>query len=1062
MKKLSLLFCGIFLLSVTAFAQREQDSLALVEFYNSTQGDQWTDNSNWLSAAPISEWKGITLKNNRVSQITFYQNNLNGTLPAAIGSLDSLTSLVILSNPNLGGSLPTEIGNLSILTRLTLHGDNFSGTLPTSLGNLTKLTELTLSNNAFSGSFPDVLGNLVNLTDLDLSENQFSGALPSAIGNLILVEDFNIGENDFDALPAELTQMTALVRLYLYDNAFTSIPDLSGLSKLRYVSVGQNYLDFEDLDGLNLDTSQTSITYEDQKTRLPISSSVSASVHTIRAEYTYAGTLYQWQKDNRALDNETNAELYVNDTEIGIYDYTATHPDWPDLTLESDFVMVGDLHGGVTEADSLALVSIYQNTDGDNWYTTNSSYFESYWLSTEPISRWYGVEIDNGRVIKLQLNENNLTGTFPTATTDLSALTVLDYSSNNLSGEIPSNIDNLTQLTFLDLSENQFSGSIPTQIGNLSLLQELYLSENNFTGSLPAEINNLSALTHLYLKTNQFSGAFPDISALTALSYLSISENAFTQLPDLSALSALSLFYLADNGFDFEDFDLAQINWENSGYYYSPQNYNLPYTAQTSGDAVTLTVTYDYVGTSYQWYKDKQPLTNETAKTLSFPETDLGVYQCKAQNTVAPDLTLSTETYINGSLHGGVLLSDSLALVAFYNATNGDSWTDNTNWLSTEAISTWKGVSVTDGRVSKLSLTENNLSGTLPAEIGDLNYLEEIVLWDNVLTGEIPTEIGNLNNIEGLYLNSNQFSGSIPLSISQMTSLTDLWLQSNDLSGSLPAEIGDMSQLMRLYAYNNQLSGNIPTSFGQLQNLYVLLLSNNQLSGSLPVEMTNMSGLRYFEIDHNQLSGLCDLSVLPELSSLYVENNLLDFEDIETVQVDWSGYYFKYNPQDLILPVLESDDGSNYTLEVDYAFAGVSYQWYKNDAVLDGETNQQLSFAMSQTGDYYCAVNYATLPDLTLYSETITIGTVGIEKPETGVSKVYPNPARDFVKIEAEKAFAPHALLQLKNMAGATLLEKNIEGQAQIELQLSTLPKGIYFLQINNNGQTFVQKLIVE
>ena len=58
-----------------------------------------------------------------------------------------------------------------------------------------------------------------------------------------------------------------------------------------------------------------------------------------------------------------------------------------------------------------------------------------------------------------------------------------------------------------------------------------------------------------------------------------------------------------------------------------------------------------------------------------------------------------------------------------------------------------------------------NLSGPLPENIGDLEYLEALWLSGNQLSGEIPESIGNLLNLEILYLSDNQLSGSIPESL---------------------------------------------------------------------------------------------------------------------------------------------------------------------------------------------------------------------------------------------------------------------------------------------------------
>ena len=86
--------------------------------------------------------------------------------------------------------------------------------------------------------------------------------------------------------------------------------------------------------------------------------------------------------------------------------------------------------------------------------------------------------------------------------------------------------------------------------------------------------------------------------------------------------------------------------------------------------------------------------------------------------------------------------TDREALVALYNATDGPNWNGNDNWLSDVPISEWEGVTTdNNGRVTELFLSENQLSG------------------------EIPPELGNLN-LAWLYLNENQLSGCVPSSLS--------------------------------------------------------------------------------------------------------------------------------------------------------------------------------------------------------------------------------------------------------------------------------------------------------
>ncbi|MFN2144114.1 MAG: hypothetical protein ACK2T7_02120, partial [Anaerolineales bacterium] len=134
------------------------------------------------------------------------------------------------------------------------------------------------------------------------------------------------------------------------------------------------------------------------------------------------------------------------------------------------------------------------------------------------------------------------------------------------------------------------------------------------------------------------------------------------------------------------------------------------------------------------------------------------------------------------------------ALYDLYSNTNGSSWTTNTGWLSTLVEPCdWYGVTCTGGHVYLVNLYNNNLTGTLPSNLSDLEYLYN------------------------LYLNANSISGSIPPSL------------------------GSLSALWRLALAGNDLTGGIPSQLGNLSNLEILELSNNQLTGGVPAELANLS-----------------------------------------------------------------------------------------------------------------------------------------------------------------------------------------------------------------------------
>ena len=114
----------------------------------------------------------------------------------------------------------------------------------------------------------------------------------------------------------------------------------------------------------------------------------------------------------------------------------------------------------------------------------------------------------------------------------------------------------------------------------------------------------------------------------------------------------------------------------------------------------------------------------------------------------------------DNALAQGSVAGDRLALVALYNATDGANWTNNTNWLSNEALSEWFGVSTdVNGRVTRLYLHLNGLNGAIPVELGGLASLQELFLFRNGLSGEIPAELGNLTSLTRLHLSQNELSG---------------------------------------------------------------------------------------------------------------------------------------------------------------------------------------------------------------------------------------------------------------------------------------------------------------
>ena len=154
---------------------------------------------------------------------------------------------------------------------------------------------------------------------------------------------------------------------------------------------------------------------------------------------------------------------------------------------------------------------------------------------------------------------------------------------------------------------------------------------------------------------------------------------------------------------------------------------------------------------------------------------------------------------------------DRAALVALYNATDGLNWANNTNWLGDRPIGEWFGVTTFfKGRVTKLRLSGNQLTGEIPPELGNLDYLISLDLNVNRLTGTVAPELGKLTYLTSLSLSWNGLTGEIPPELGNLTNLTSLGLSDNRLTGEMPSELGNLEYLNWLILDRNQLTGCVP------------------------------------------------------------------------------------------------------------------------------------------------------------------------------------------------------------------------------------------------------------
>lgn len=167
-------------------------------------------------------------------------------------------------------------------------------------------------------------------------------------------------------------------------------------------------------------------------------------------------------------------------------------------------------------------------------------------------------------------------------------------------------------------------------------------------------------------------------------------------------------------------------------------------------------------------------------------------------------------------------MSDRIALMDFYQLTLGTYWYQKWNWGSELGYKQWYGISVDkSGHVSTIQLRENYLRGSLE-KFSSMKYLKNLIvfsIFSNNIQGSLPSEIGNLSYLQELNISWNQFSGCLPESFYELKALRVLKIDHNNFMGILSKKLGDMKELRYLNVSYNLLEGELPMVGDELLHL---------------------------------------------------------------------------------------------------------------------------------------------------------------------------------------------------------------------------------------------------
>ena len=269
-------------------AVKEQERQALIDLYNALGGDCWYHKDNWCSDKSVSEWKGVTVLDGRVTELNLNDNNCIGSIPSSIKKLEKLNTLWLRRNKIIDFTeltnliflerlyldyigfteLPEKIGNLKSLKVLSMAYNNISK-LPKTISKLVKLQSIQLNNNKLTefdsklcllsqlrslnlsynqiaGEIPPEICNMSSLASLSFDNNKLSGKIPNEIGQLENLSYLSMAKNQLSgAIPTEIGYLINMTNLQLCDNQLTgNLPEVIGnMTGLNVLALNNNDLE---------------------------------------------------------------------------------------------------------------------------------------------------------------------------------------------------------------------------------------------------------------------------------------------------------------------------------------------------------------------------------------------------------------------------------------------------------------------------------------------------------------------------------------------------------------------------------------------------------------------------------------------------------------------------------------------------------------------------------------------------------------------------------------------------------------------------------------------------